>query len=179
MRTSIALALALLAAPAVGGAESLAVTEAAAISPGIEKSDVAKVRALFEQALRETGIEVAGRGTKGRNAEFVASLTLAKEGTDVILTAQVSRLRIDLWAARSEVRVQEATEAAVAAAVQDLAGQVTLAVQTAPARNTTQPSARPPARKLERKLAVPAVGKKGAAATPASAPAAEPVPVAE
>lgn len=150
MRTSIAVVLAaLLAAPALAGAQSLAIAEASAITRGIEKSDVAKVRGLFEEALRQSGIEVAAPGKKGAAAEYVTSLTLAKDGTELVLTAQVSRLRLDLWAARAEARVQEASAEAIAAAVQDLAGQIHLAMKTAPARNAASPESRPAARKLD------------------------------
>ena len=161
MRTPFAaLALsAVLALPAAAGAESLAIAEAAAISPGIEKAEVAKVRALFEEALRETGIEVAGSGKRG--AEFVASLSLAKADGELVLTAQVSRLELDLWAARAEARVQGATPESLAAAVQDLAGQLTLAMRTAPSRSAAQPAARPPALKLREAASPPAPAPTG------------------
>lgn len=149
MRTSISLLLAaLLAAPAAAGAQSLAIAEASAITRGIEQAEVARVRGLFEEALRQSGIEVAPAGKKGAAAEYVTSLSLAKEGTDLVLTAQVSRLRLDAWAARAQARVQEVTPEAIAAAVQDLAGQIHLAVKTAPPRSAATPETRPPARKL-------------------------------
>jgi len=152
MRTSIALALAaLLAAPVAAGAEGVAIAAAAAISPGIDDAQVANVRAQFEEALRQTGIDVGTRG-----AEFVASLSLGRAGDELVLTAQVSRLRLDSWAARAEARVQQDTPEALAAAVQDLAGQIILAVRTAPARSSAQPTTRPPARKLVRVQPAPA-----------------------
>src|SRR5690606_10746949 len=100
------LLVAILAVPALSLAEGGAIAEAAAITPGVDPGQVAKARKLFQDALRETGIEVLGAGGKGsRAAEFVASLSLAEVDREVVLTGQITRFRLDKWAVKAEVKV--------------------------------------------------------------------------
>lgn len=144
------LALALLSLPAAALAEGPTIAEAAAISRAIEPALVERARNLFAETLRDSGVEVIGAGQKGTlRAAFVASLTLAEERGEIVLTGQVSRFHLDKWSARAEARAKEPTAEALDAAVQEGAGQLILAVRTAPPRDASRPATRPPARRLQ------------------------------
>lgn len=148
MRIIQACALALLVAlPAGAAAERLVVAEASALDEAIERATIEKVRDLFERALAETGVEILPT-TKGRTPEIVASLTLDRVDGALVITAQVSRWKLDRWSARSEVRVGDSSDEALEAASGELARQIALAIQTAPPRDETRPDERPPVRKL-------------------------------
>lgn len=136
----VPIAVVLALAPIGAGAQSFAVS-AATVSEGVETAEVEALRRSFEDALRQTGGDIVANGSQRAflSAEFVASLSVAKAGTEWLLAARVSRVRLDRWAARAEVLVKEADEAALAAALADLAGQISLAVRTAPPRMEAKP----------------------------------------
>lgn len=169
---ALLVAAALVSLPVFAAAETFAVAEVGATSEAIEATTLASLRTGYEGALRGTGMEVAPKGDRKAfaTAEFVTSLTAEKVGGELVLTAQVSRMRVDRWAARAEVRVTSTEPAAMDEALSNLAGQISLAVRTAPPRAGGNPEARPHGPRLIQTKAI---------AVPTAAPASAPTAAAE
>lgn len=142
--TIFALVLALCAGlvPAVGAAQGVALADAEAYHKGISREEVKRFRDLYEQSLRKAGAAITpayGKRADTRGIEFVTSLSIGRTGDDFILTAQVSRIRLDGWASRAEARARTTDGAGISAAMDEIAAGVVTAVRAAPPRTTSQP----------------------------------------
>ncbi len=142
-RTALALSVALAAlVPSAALAQSLAVAEAEAYHRGITREELKRFRDLYTDALRKAGANVTpayGRRADLRGVEFVTSLSVGRVGEDYLLTAQVSRIRLDRWASRAEARARLTDGASIAAALDQLAGGIVSSVRSAPPRVAAQP----------------------------------------
>jgi hypothetical protein len=165
--------LAALLAPVAAFAQTVAVTAPQATVRGVDKEQLARCGAQWTEALARTGLETVATAGKGRGdaavvkAEFVAGLSVERDGDSVVFTGLASRVRLDKWSARHEARAPLADPAAWDEALGVVADSIAVAVRTAPPRETTQPPARP---RVKLKVAGRGPGAEDALAAPAEEP---------
>lgn len=137
----LALILALL--PGAALAETIALTTP--VYQDMPGSQARQLTARFEEGLKRAGADVVKSFGNDRGAEFVTSLVVARKGKELRLSALVTRVRRDTWAAREEAVAGNASdEAALQQVIDDLASRVAVATRNAPPRQAGAPP--PPAR---------------------------------
>ncbi len=133
------------ALPALAG-ETIAVADAEAYHRGVSKEELKRFRDLYTESLRKAGANVVkayGRKADLRGVEFVTSLSVGRTESGYVLTGQVSRIRLDRWAARSETKSAATDATELMGAIDSVAAGVVAAVNNAPPRSTSQPPRKP------------------------------------
>lgn len=137
--------IAFTALPALAG-ETIAVADAEAYHRGVSKEELKRFRDLYTEALRKAGANVVkayGRKADLRGVEFVTSLSVGRTESGFVLTGQVSRIRLDRWAARVETKATATDANELIASLDSVAAGVVAAVNNAPPRSTSQPPRKP------------------------------------
>lgn len=147
-RSAAALLFATLFLPGTAGAQTVVAGDPQATVRGVGKDTLAACKALWEEALLSTDLEVAfsvhPKDEKTSPPEFVVSLAVDRQGDEMVFTGLASRVRLDRWATRYEARAPYSDRVAWGTALGTVAEQIAAAVRNAPARLAIQPPVRPP-----------------------------------